>query len=90
MLSVGLGSSGIHELIQKSIEDIRFEDYDFPSDVDNRGVKGIPNYYFRDDALSIWNAIEAYAKAVIEFFYQSDDDIKMDYELQDWIKEIYR
>ena len=81
MLSIGQGSPGIHELIMKSIDEIKYEDYDFPSDVYKRGVKNIPNYHFRDDALKIWDAIKEYGKEVISFFYSSNADILMDCEL---------
>ena len=90
MLSIGLGSPGIHELIQRSIHELQYDDYDFPLDVAKRGVTSIPNYCFRDDASEIWYAIMLYVKRVIEYFYSTDNDVLEDLELQDWVREIYR
>ena len=90
MLSIGLGSLGIHELLQKSLNELKYDDYDFPLEVAKRGVSDIPNYCFRDDALEIWYAIMAYVKEVLNFFYSSNDDVMEDLELQDWVMEIYR
>ena len=90
MLSAGMGSSGIHELIQKSVSTLNYDEYNLPLDIVRRGLGDIPNYHFRDDALDIWYAIMAYVKRVIDFFYTSDHDIKNDLELQDWVKEMYR
>ena len=90
MLSVGLGSPGIHELLQKSIASLRYDDYDLPLDIGKRGVEKVPNYHFRDDASDIWYAMMLYVKTVIGIYYSSDDDVLNDLEIQDWVKEIYR
>ena len=90
MLSIGHGSPGIHELIIKCINAMKYEDYDFPSEIEQRGVKNIPNYHFRDDALKIWDAIREYVTSVLAFFYTSDVDVQMDCELQDWVYEMHR
>ena len=90
MLSAGMGSPGIHELIQKSLSPLQYEEYNLPIDMVRRGLNEIPNYHFRDDALELWYAIMAYVKRVVEFFYTSDEDIIDDLELQHWVKEMYR
>ena len=90
MLSAGMGSPGIHEIIQKSLLRLQYEEYNLPFDIVRRGVGEIPNYHFRDDALELWYAIMVYVKRVVDFFYSSDEDIIGDLELQDWIKEMYR
>ena len=90
MLSAGMGSPGIHELIQKSVSTLKYDEYNLPLDIVRRGLGDIPNYHFRDDALDLWYAIMVYVKRVIDFFYTSDEDITNDLELQDWVKEMYR
>ena len=90
MLSIGLGSPGIHELLEKSVQILKYDDYDLPLDIMKRGVDKIPKYHFRDDALEIWYAMMLWVKSVVGFFYTSDADISGDLELQDWIREIYR
>ena len=90
MLSAGMGSPGIHELIQRSLSLLRYDEYNLPLDIVRRGLGDIPNYHFRDDALDIWYAIMAYVKRVVDFFYACDEDIVGDLELQHWVKEMYR
>ena len=53
MLSAGMGSPGIHELIQKSLSGLQYEEYNLPIDIVRRGLNEIPNYHFRDDALEL-------------------------------------
>lgn len=45
-------------------------------------------YYYRDDGLKIWQAIEAFVSAIISEFYISDDDVKDDPELLSWAGDI--
>lgn len=48
----------------------------------------LPGYYYRDDGLKIWQAIEAFVSAIISEFYISDDDVKDDPELLSWAGDI--
>ncbi len=56
----------------------------------NRDVADIPNYHFRDDGLKLWNAIRSYVESVVDIFYETDDDIQGDFELQEWVSELFR
>ena len=56
----------------------------------NRDVGDIPNYHFRDDGLDLWNEIKNFVKDVIDIFYETDDDILGDWELQEWTSELVR
>ena len=49
----------------------------------------LPNYYYRDDGLRIWDAIESYVREIIGIFYKSDEDVKEDIEVQNWAKEVH-
>lgn len=44
------------------------------------------DYPFLQDACPLWNAITDWVCRYVAAFYQSDDDIKADCELQDWAK----
>ena len=89
MLSIGLGSPGIHELLEKSVQILKYDDYDLPLDIMKRGVDKIPNYHFRDDGLDIWFAIRGYVDEVVNIFYSTNKDVQEDYELQEWEMEIF-
>jgi arachidonate 15-lipoxygenase len=49
----------------------------------------LPNYPYRDDALLIWDAIEAWVSTYVGLWYGSDaKTVRDDYELQNWANEI--
>ena len=90
VLAIGHGSNGIYELLQESFGelDINFE-MDFPNNIRERDVGDIPNYHFRDDGLDIWFAIRSYVDEVVNIFYDTNEDVRQDYELQEWEMEIF-
>lgn len=56
-----------------------------------RGVNdrhSLPNYPYRDDALLIHNAIYRFVRDYVHLYYQSNDDVTGDYELQNWAMEV--
>ena len=60
--------------------------------VQERGVNDpnlLPGYYYRDDGLMIWNAIEGYVSDILNGFYTNDGDVKNDPELQSFAKDVY-
>ena len=59
--------------------------------VKKRGVDDkdlLPNYYYRDAGLLIWDAIESYVREIIGIFYKSDDDVKDDTEVHSWANNV--
>lgn len=48
----------------------------------------IEDYPFAVDGLEIWDAIETWVTEYCNFYYQSDDMVKSDTELQSWWKEV--
>ena len=91
ILTIGHGTHGFIELMQKSFCEFRFDtDWDFELNVETRGVADLPNYHFRDDAMLLWKAIKEFVDAIINIFYYSDYDVQEDFEIQEWIEEIYR
>ena len=49
----------------------------------------LPNYFYRDDGCRIWDAIERYARSIIDLFYLKDKDVANDEELQNWTSEVH-
>lgn len=49
----------------------------------------LPGYFYRDDALKLWDAIEQFVNDIVRIYYRSDDDIQRDEEIQEWIKEVH-
>lgn len=56
--STGLGIRGFSELIQRNMEQLNYATLCLPQDIQSRGVEDIPGYYYRDDGLRIWEAVE--------------------------------
>ena len=91
ILTIGHGSDGFLELMQKGFREFSFDtDWDFPQNIKKRGVESLPNYHFRDDGMMIWTAINEYVNDILNLFYDSDDQVKNDPEIKDWWHEIYR
>ena len=87
-----IGGEGKEEVFKRAFAAYSVYCTNIKRNVKERGVDNptqLPGYYYRDDGLKIWEAMESYAKDIINLFYHSDDDIKSDTELQQWAKEIH-
>ena len=65
--------------MQKYYKNISWETYNLPQALKKRGidvVEKLPNFYYRDDSLKLWTAIEEFVKQILAIYYRSDDDIK--------------
>jgi len=83
-----VGSNGTLDLMKKHFSRMTFDDFDFMKDIEKRGLGEIQNFYHRDDGKKMWSAMEEYVSDFIDSYYKSDKDIKEDYELQDFVKEV--
>jgi Lipoxygenase len=59
-----------------------------PRDLERRGVANLPGYYYRDDGLLIWDAIESYVTEILKVRYRSSVDLISDKALQAWKEEL--
>ena len=78
-------------LIERCFNEFHFEnEFNFPKNISLRGVENIPNYHFRDDGMLLWNTIKEYVTDILNIFYDTDDAVENDWEIQEWITEIHR
>ncbi|KAM6175392.1 polyunsaturated fatty acid lipoxygenase ALOX15B isoform 1-T1 [Erethizon dorsatum] len=87
--STGLGIRGFSELIQRNMEQLNYSVLCLPEDIRARGVEDIPDYYYRDDGLRIWEAVEHFVSEMIGIYYPSDASVRDDRELQAWVRDIF-
>ncbi|MEV4978500.1 AraC family transcriptional regulator [Enterobacter ludwigii] len=63
----------------------------FPNYIKSRGlddIDALPDYPYRDDGLLIWEAIEQWVSDYVDFYYLSDDQVKLDPEIMAWSDDI--
>ncbi|XP_053397819.1 polyunsaturated fatty acid 5-lipoxygenase-like isoform X2 [Mercenaria mercenaria] len=87
-----LGSDGMKALIVRKHKKWRLDvEGTLPADLKRRGVdnqKLLPHYYYRDDALDLYKAVRLYVRKYLDLYYASDNEVRDDYELQNWRKEL--
>lgn len=65
-----------------------FNDNYLQADLDRRDVNDLSGFLYRDDSTVVHKAIETYARGILRIWYQSDQDVIDDVELQCWAREI--
>lgn len=66
-----------------------FKESAFPNDIASRQVDNPDLFYpFRDDGMILWEAIQDFAKDYIDLYYQTDEEVVNDYEIQAWAHDI--
>uniref|UniRef100_UPI0037E842FB hydroperoxide isomerase ALOXE3-like n=1 Tax=Semicossyphus pulcher TaxID=241346 RepID=UPI0037E842FB len=83
------GYDGLIELMRKALSELTYSSLCLPENISARGLESIPNFYYRDDGLKLWDIINSFVKAVVGHYYPSDSEVQKDTELQDWISEIF-
>ncbi|XP_034756215.1 hydroperoxide isomerase ALOXE3 [Etheostoma cragini] len=84
-----LGYDGLQELMRRALSKTTYSSHCLPENIKARGLESIPNFYYRDDGLRLWNIINSFVRAVVEYYYASDSEVCKDTELQEWICEIF-
>uniref|UniRef100_A0A3B3BRT5 Si:dkey-17e16.9 n=1 Tax=Oryzias melastigma TaxID=30732 RepID=A0A3B3BRT5_ORYME len=79
--------TGLLELMGRALSEVTYSSLCLPENITARGLESIPNFYYRDDALKLWNIIESFVRSVVKDYYPSDDAVCKDTELQEWISE---
>ncbi|RXN14495.1 arachidonate 5-lipoxygenase-like isoform X1 [Labeo rohita] len=85
------GGIGIVEVIQKAMKTLTYKSLCFPEAMKARGVENkedLPNYYYRDDGMMVWEAIKSFVADVVRIYYGSDETIQEDEEIQAFVQDV--
>ncbi|KAL2079394.1 hypothetical protein ACEWY4_025138 [Coilia grayii] len=84
------GRAGMEVVMKKAMQAVKYSALCLPGDITARGLDKVPNFYYRDDGLLVWDALSKYVEGVLAVFYPSDAEVASDEELQNWISDIYK
>ncbi|XP_056097933.1 polyunsaturated fatty acid 5-lipoxygenase-like [Rhinichthys klamathensis goyatoka] len=85
---VSAGGTGIVEVIQKAMKTLTYKSLCFPEAITSRGVEDLPNYYYRDDGMMVWEVVKSFVSDVVKIFYSSDETVQKDKEIQAFVKDV--
>ncbi|XP_075054039.1 polyunsaturated fatty acid lipoxygenase ALOX15B-like [Mixophyes fleayi] len=88
--AVVVGKGGVPILLKRAMDGVTYSSLCLPDDIKERGLESIPNYLYRDDGMKIWLAVESFVSNIIHYYYQSDELVSADPELQAWVAEIFK
>ncbi|XP_030221116.1 arachidonate 15-lipoxygenase B-like [Gadus morhua] len=83
------GNEGTNELMRRHLAKTTYSSLCLPDNIADRGLQNIPNFYYRDDGLKLWTAINRFVWAMLGLYYPTDDEVSGDAELQRWIQDIF-
>lgn len=88
--STSLGWTGCLELMARGLEAITYHSLCLPHQLADREVQDLSHYYYRDDGLQIWAAIESFVSDIVGIYYPDDGAVSEDSELQAWLMEVFQ
>ncbi|XP_067303814.1 polyunsaturated fatty acid 5-lipoxygenase-like [Pseudorasbora parva] len=80
--------TGMNKVMQSAMETLTYESLCFPEAIKARGIENVPMYYYRDDGMKIWETIHCFVSAVVKIYYESDEAVQKDVEIQEFVKDI--
>ncbi|MEQ2253692.1 hypothetical protein ILYODFUR_035000, partial [Ilyodon furcidens] len=83
------GGEGMFTILRRALSSITYRSLCLPDDISDRGLKDVPNFFYRDDGLELWNIIYSFVQGTLSYYYKNDEMVKEDNFLQAWIRDIY-
>ncbi|XP_067304188.1 polyunsaturated fatty acid 5-lipoxygenase-like [Pseudorasbora parva] len=80
--------TGMNKVMQSAMETLTYESLCFPEAIRARGMEDVPMYYYRDDGMKIWKTIHCFVTDVVEIYYDNDETVQKDEEIQAFVKDI--
>ncbi|KAK5616190.1 hypothetical protein CRENBAI_015965 [Crenichthys baileyi] len=79
------GGEGMFTILRRALSSITYRSLCLPDDISDRGLQDVPNFFYRDDGLDLWNIIYSFVQGTLSYYYKNDEMVKEDYFLQAWI-----
>jgi len=79
------------EMLNKEYEKMTFDDLDLKNDLKKRGVDDtdkLTYYPYRDDGILLYEKLDEFADAYIDAYYDNDQEVTSDNELQELVNEL--
>uniref|UniRef100_A0A3P9MDS7 Arachidonate 15-lipoxygenase type B n=1 Tax=Oryzias latipes TaxID=8090 RepID=A0A3P9MDS7_ORYLA len=84
------GGKGMLTVLDRSVSSMTYRSLCIPDDIADRSLEDVPNFYYRDDGLKLWNIMHRLVVYItLIFYYKNDGMVQNDAELQNWIQEIF-
>ncbi|XP_022621142.1 arachidonate 12-lipoxygenase, 12R-type-like [Seriola dumerili] len=83
------GGEAMLPILNRSLSSVKYSSLCIPDDIAERGLKAVPNFYYRDDGLRLWDIIYRFVKGILSYYYKNDIEVQQDSELQKWIMDIF-
>uniref|UniRef100_A0A667ZDK3 Zgc:152891 n=1 Tax=Myripristis murdjan TaxID=586833 RepID=A0A667ZDK3_9TELE len=87
--AIGCGLEAVPVVLSRAAARLRYRSLCVPDDVADRGVDQLPHSLYAQDALRVWDALHRFVSGWIDLFYAADEQVQVDCELQNWIREIH-
>ncbi|XP_051964355.1 polyunsaturated fatty acid 5-lipoxygenase-like [Xyrauchen texanus] len=78
-------------VVKKVMETFTYKFLHFPEAIKDRGMDSktdVPNYYYRDDGMMVWEAVKSFVSDVVNIYYKCDETVQSDEEIQNFVKEV--
>ncbi|XP_032439947.1 arachidonate 12-lipoxygenase, 12S-type isoform X1 [Xiphophorus hellerii] len=85
---VSTGGDGLLILAQREYKVLTYRSLQPHFDFTDRGVFQLPNYFYRENSLMLWEAIHCFVSDMVSLYYHTDQNVEEDPELQAWIKDV--
>ncbi|XP_058877297.1 polyunsaturated fatty acid 5-lipoxygenase-like [Acipenser ruthenus] len=82
------GGRALLLLSQREFQTLSYKSLQPLLDFQRRGVMKLRDYFYREDSLMLWDAIQSYVSGLVSLYYSSDSDVTQDSELQLWIRDV--
>nr|XP_055054315.1 polyunsaturated fatty acid 5-lipoxygenase-like isoform X2 [Misgurnus anguillicaudatus] len=83
-----ISGNGIDQLMERVTKTLTLKSLCFPETITARGMEKAPKYYYRDDGMMIWEVINCFVADVVEIYYDSNEKVQKDVEIQEFVKDV--